>query len=245
MNNIFSFERFLKVLRYDLKMRVPAIGVMFLVFLVMPHALHMIMDFNGTFRESLRIEVIGVMLVWFLYFAPFSIYSSFREKHGIGAYLMIPASVLEKFASMVSVCLVIVPVAFCLCSFLVDSLFTVVLKNSYGGFISLRSVFNEYEAGRVLLVFFTLVGASLLGNLLFRKRASSKTVLALLLLTFLGGVLIIDNIVDFVFNDGYVDASVLEMKRVRLDEIYTMSVAAIGLLFYILAYWRLKKIPIS
>ena len=33
MSNIFSFDRFLKVLKYDFKFRVPAIGSMFLVFL--------------------------------------------------------------------------------------------------------------------------------------------------------------------------------------------------------------------
>ena len=50
MNNIFSFERFLKVLKYDLKMRVPAIGAMFLVFLVLPHVLHFVMNYDSVFR---------------------------------------------------------------------------------------------------------------------------------------------------------------------------------------------------
>ena len=45
MSNIFSFERFLKVLKYDLVMRVPAVFASFLAFLAIPHALHIVKSF--------------------------------------------------------------------------------------------------------------------------------------------------------------------------------------------------------
>ena len=61
MNNTFSFERFVKVLKYDLKFRVPAIGISFLILLLLPHVLKFIMDFGGTFHQTIRKEVIEIL----------------------------------------------------------------------------------------------------------------------------------------------------------------------------------------
>ena len=111
-SNIFSFERFLKVLKYDLKMRVPAIGIFFLVLLIIPHVLHQIMDFGNAFPAGQRFDLYSVMCVFLVFFAPFKIYYAFRDKQGRTSFLMLPASTLEKFASMVLVSLVLVPVSF-------------------------------------------------------------------------------------------------------------------------------------
>lgn len=245
MNNIFSFERFLKVLKYDLKMRVPAIWTTFLVLLVMPHALHFLMDFDGSFRESLRIEVIGTMLFILTFWGPFSIYSAFREKHGIGSFLMIPASALEKFASMVVICFILLPVAFCACSFVVDSLFAIVFKDIYGGFISLSSVNGEFEIGRVLLSIFSLVGVALLGNVVFKKRASAKTILCILGLTFLSGIGFTGHFSNIVMEEGNVDALVLQEKAEQILHAVQIIAALIIAGIYALTYWRIKKIQIS
>ena len=128
MNNIFSFDRFFKVLKYDLKMRVPAITTMFLVFLILPHALHILMGDGDVFSVSLRVELYSLMSVAMIFFAPFTIYSVFKEKHGKGAFLMLPASSFEKFTSMVLVCLLLVPVSFGLCNFLLDNVLVLVLR---------------------------------------------------------------------------------------------------------------------
>lgn len=245
MNNIFSFDRFLKVLKYDLKMRVPAIGTMFLVFLVLPHVLHFVMNYDSVFRESLRVELIGTMLFCISFFAPFSIYSVLREKQGAGSYIMIPASGLEKFASMVLICSVILPIVFCVGSLIVDSLFTLVFRNMYGGFISLQQADAKFELGRVFVTVFSIVGAALLGNAVFKGKASFKTILCLLVIAYLWGAYITGFIFDHVLDEGNIDQSVLMSKGNQLQQITVTVYAVVSILFYCLTYWRIKKIQIS
>ena len=103
MNNIFSFDRFVKVLKYDLKMRVPAVFASFLAFLAIPHALHIVMSFGQTFPVAQRVDLYFTMAAFLMFFAPFTIYSSFNNKQGKSGFLMLPASALEKFTSMVAV----------------------------------------------------------------------------------------------------------------------------------------------
>ena len=81
MNNIFSFERFLKVLKYDLKMRVPAVFASFLAFLAIPHALHVVMSFGQTFPVAQRVDLYSTMAAFLMFFAPFTIYSSFNNSN--------------------------------------------------------------------------------------------------------------------------------------------------------------------
>ena len=245
MNNIFSFERFVKVLKYDLKMRVPAIATTFLVFLLLPHILHLIMNFGSGFREALRMELIGTMLFCISFFAPFSIYAAFREKQGIGSYLMIPSSGFEKFASMFTVCCVILPVAFFACSLVVDSLFTLVLKDIYGGFISLQQFEAEFDLGNAIITMFSVVGAALLGNVLFKKRASAKTILCLLALALLWGSVITEILFSEIFSFRDLDPTVLQAKTDRVAVITEFVLVGVSVLLYCLAYWRLKKIQIS
>ena len=254
MNNIFSFDRFLKVLKFDLKMRVPAIATMFLGIMLLPHVLnllHRFLNFPSGFREALRMELIGTMLFCISFFAPFSIYAAFREKHGVSSYLMIPASGLEKFASMMLVCIIIVPVAFFAGSLVVDSLFTLIFKDVYGGFISWQQFEAEFDLCNAIITMFSIVGAALLGNVLFKKRASAKTVLCLLALAFLYGTFVTGYILDGLFTsldtsiDASIDSSLVDRKSQMLEYITIISFSIASVLFYILAFWRLKKIQIS
>ena len=251
MNNIFSFERFVKVLKYDLMMRVPVIATTFMVFLLLPHMLHFIMNFGAGFREALRMELIGTMMFCISFFAPFSIYAAFREKHGVVSYLMIPASALEKFASMVTVCCIVLPVAFFAGSLVVDSLFTLVFRDVYGGFISWQQFEAEFDLGNAIITLFSIVGAAIFGNVLFKKKASAKTILCLLALAFLFGTFVTGYILDGLITsmdtsiDASIDSSLVVRKSQMLEYITIISFSIASVLFYMLAYWRLKKIQIS
>ena len=241
MNNIFSFERFLKVLKYDLKLRVPAIGTTFLVFLAMPHALHLLMDFGNSFPVSQRFDLYSVMTIMLIFFAPFSIYSSFKDKHGRGSFLMLPASALEKFASMVLVSLVLLPVSFLLCTYILDAVLVLLFRDIYVSVVTIDTTMLV----RGFVGIFAIVGSALLGNAIFKKKASAKTLLCILVLIFLWCAGLTDYLFSDFFSEGNVDAAMVEMKAERVKNITTVVYFIVAVLFYILTCWRIKKMQIS
>lgn len=241
MSNIFSFERFLKVLKYDLVMRVPAIGIFFLVLLILPHVLHQMMDFGDVFPMGQRLDLYGVMCVFVVFFAPFKIYTAFRGKQELGSYLMLPASTLEKFVSMVIVSLVLVPVSFVLCCYLLDAILCLLFSGQYGSFVTVDYMLLLRGADAM----FALTGAAILGNTLFKKGAPGKTLLCIIILIFLWLMVIAGYIFDNLFEDGNVDAEVLEMRGKMMVNISMIAYSAGAILFYILAWWRIRKIQIS
>ncbi len=241
MNNTFSFERFLKVLKYDLKMRVPAVGTMFLVFLAMPHALHLLMDSGNSFPVLQRVDLYVVMGMMLIFFAPFSIYSSFKDKHGRASFLMLPASAFEKFASMVLVSLVLLPVSSLLCTYILDAVLVLLFRGIYVSVVTIDTI----TLARGFVGVFAIVGSALLGNSLFRKKASFKTILCILAITFIWGAGLTDYIFSDMLSDGNVDSAVLEMKAEQIKNITAAVFFTVAVLFYILACWRIKKIQIS
>ena len=243
MNNIFSFDRFLKVLKFDLKMRVPAIATTFLVFLLLPHVLHWIMSSEYAFFVNARVELYGVMIGLLMFFAPFTIYSGLREKQGKSGFLMLPASALEKFASMVTVSLLLVPGAFLLCTFLLDSVLVLLFREYYISFVTV----DFMVLLRGALTGFSVVGAALLGNAVFKGKASFKTILCLLVLAFLWGAVVTDFILMKVSQqDAVGDIAVIgDEQFAQLTNITAIVIFAVGVLSYCLTYWRIKKIQIS
>ena len=251
MNNTFSFERFLKVLKYDLKFRIPALGTSFLVLLLLPHVFNFIMDFGGTFNQTIRKEVIEMLCVVFIMYAPFKIYSSIGEKQGRSAFIMLPASALEKFASMVLVSLVLVPAGFLTGAFVVDSLFAAAYSDVYIGMIAFP--FTGSFAGFIkpAIMIFALAGSALSGRAIFRKKAFAKTVLCILCLLFLWVSVVTGYIFDHMaeIQNSVIDGTAAHLAETSFtsEQLYTISGIAFtlfGALFYALAYWRLKKMQL-
>ena len=240
-SNIFSFERFLKVLKYDLKMRVPAIGVFFLVLLIIPHVLHQIMDFGNAFPAGQRLDLYSVMCAFLVFFAPFKIYYAFRDKQGRTSFLMLPASSLEKFVGMVLVSLVLVPVSFCLCSFLLDVILSLLLSGQYGSVVTVD--YDILASG--FLGLFCIAGAAILGNTLFKKGAPGKTLLCIIILILLWLTVLTGYIFDNFIEDDNVDAEALQMRGEMMVNLSSIVYSAVAILFYILAWWRIRKIQIS
>ena len=252
MNNTFSFERFVKVLKYDLKFRVPAIGISFLILLLLPHVFKFIMDFGGTFHQNIRKEVIEILCVIFIMYAPFKIYSSIREKQGRSAFMMLPASTLEKFASMVLVSLVMVPALFLTGSFIVDSLFAVAYRDVYIGMITFPFAGSFAGFIKPAIMIFALVGSALSGNAFFRKKAFAKTILCILCMLFLWASVVLEYISDHLVKIawGGTDGTAAQLAEMGFtsEQLYTVSgivFTLVGILFYVFAYWRMKKMQLS
>ena len=145
MNNTFNFKRFGKYLAYDLKSVWEEQRVFLLTYALIPVITYIVivffalvghgfsMDFSDytLARPSIavRVSVFSLVSVIFLIFFPSRTYGFITDKAKGSAWIQLPASRLEKFSSMMLICLVIIPVAF-FCAYLIsDALVCLVDKN--------------------------------------------------------------------------------------------------------------------
>ena len=120
MNNTFSFKRFWRFFLYDIRRWATSYGPSFLIMSLMPLVLYAItMTFSLVFTQEAthpvliaRTTVLAVTASLLFITYPSSVYGFVTDKKAGGAYLMLPVSRLEKFASMMLNVLVIVPAIF-------------------------------------------------------------------------------------------------------------------------------------
>lgn len=134
MNKNFDIHRFGRYLTYDLHnlranygLSLILLGCMPLIFYVLTVLVNVIThgflgDWNGWVSPPLapRIGVFFVVLFILCISFPVKQYGALTEKRYGSDWLMIPASRLEKFVSMMVVTLVVVPFAFLICYNLTD-----------------------------------------------------------------------------------------------------------------------------
>ena len=120
MNNTFSFNRFGKYFRYDLKRWVASFGPTLLLMSAVPVILYTFIAiysllFSGqwdTPGETTRIVASVITTVVMVLIYPASVYGYITDKKAGSSFLMIPASVPEKFLSMLLNTIFVVPLTF-------------------------------------------------------------------------------------------------------------------------------------
>jgi len=248
-NNIFSFDRFFKVLKYDLRFRVMGFALLFIVLLVSVHLFYFLFDGMSEFTAIVRAEIIRLLLFSCSFIAPFKIYREFRSRHGQASFIMLPASAFEKFASMFVISLILVPVSFLLLSLALDYFAVLLFSNMghdrfflrYEEFISLADI----DFSLCCPVIFTLVSTAIFGNVIFKKRALAKTMLCVIAMAYIlsEAVTLITN---FIFwNDERVYTGTWSVIHEYIQDISEKVCLAFSVLLYAFAYWRIKKMQIS
>ena len=248
-NNIFSFDRFIKVLKYDLRFRVMGFALLFIVLLVSVHLFYFLIYSVGELRIVERVQTIQLLLFSCSFIAPFKIYREFRSSRGKASFIMLPTSAFEKFASMFVISLILVPVSFLLLSLALDYFAVLLFSNMghdrfflrYEEFISLADI----DFSLCCPVIFTLVSAAIFGNVIFKKRALAKTMLCVIAMAYIlsEAVTLITN---FIFwNDERVYAGTWSVIHEYVQDISEKVCLAFSVLLYAFSYWRIKKMQIS
>ena len=205
MSNTFNFNRFGKYFVYDLKRQWKNIGMLMLIFALFPIIFYMLyMFFAALFDGGLmkifigididgpaggaRFGVFAVMSTIFVMLFPSRAYGEITNKAKGSEWLMLPASRLEKFTSMMLISLVVIPLVYVVVYFLSDA-FVCLLDKSCGD--SLMSFRINKEIGSSDFVIpangFWLLAANiveyvsifLLGGLIFKKWKVVGTALVL------------------------------------------------------------------
>lgn len=205
MSNTFNFNRFGKYFVYDLKRQRKNIGMLMLIFALFPIIFYMLyMFFAALFDGGLmkifigleidgpavgaRFGVFAVMSTIFVMLFPSRAYGEITNKAKGSEWLMLPASRLEKFTSMMLISLVVIPLVYVVVYFLSDA-FVCLLDKSCGD--SLMSFRINKEIGTSDFIIpangFWLLAANiveyvsifLLGGLIFKKWKVVGTALVL------------------------------------------------------------------
>lgn len=188
MNEIFSLNRFGKLLKNDLVRCLPkGYGTLISLLCIMPGiwVINALM-FNNSISPDARI--LGIILITMLaaFLSIFKLYGHANHpKKGVD-FTMLPASALEKFLSMVLIGSLIIPVLFFLAIYAIDCILATIPVDAYHGYITPDTFFRArfFENTGIFILFLSF---SFCGNMLFRKAKVAKTILSVLgLFTLIG-----------------------------------------------------------
>lgn len=206
MNNIFDIKRFGNYLLYDLRRAKNNYGFSMLVLGLLPFIIYIIAQFfslitgNGvaTISDPVKFMSIGIAsLVAMLSFSA-KVYGYVTEKRAGSDFLMLPASTLEKWISMLLLTCVAAPVVLYCLLFLCDGALGLFFPNSYGNSIfemdfikGVMEGLTELRAQGVYINFFALFALDWIINILtftlgaicFKKAKIAKTLLCIFVLS--------------------------------------------------------------
>lgn len=212
MNKIFSLKRFGRYFTFDLKNAVNNFGLLLLIMCCLPvilligSVLLSIIFGGGVSIPSLpeRISLFSIALLIMMIVSPVKLYGGLTEKKYGSSWLLIPASRLEKFISMLLICLIVVPVAYLIVYLGVDGILSLLIKDYSPAIIGSDAMktFMSFHipedipfemVGGSSLYFFGSMAATilvfLLGGLCFKKGKVGKTILALFIIMMVVGII--------------------------------------------------------
>ena len=140
MNNVFDIKRFGNYLVYDLRRAKNNYLISLLLMGLTPVAFFLIYQFfslisgNGVTEmpDEMRIIAVAVSIMVVVLGAGAKIYGSITEKRAGSDFLMLPASTLEKWLSMVLIVCIVLPIVLFVLLFVSDGIMGLLFPNSYG-----------------------------------------------------------------------------------------------------------------
>ena len=133
MNKIFSLKRFGRYFTFDLKNAVNNFGLWLLIMCCLPVMLLIIKSLlsivfgGGMALPSLKESMFLFALFFMMIASPVKLYGGLTDKKYGSSWLLIPASRVEKFISMLLICLIVVPVAYLIVYLGVDGILSLLI----------------------------------------------------------------------------------------------------------------------
>lgn len=192
MNSVFSFGRFGKYFVYDLRRWMRSCGPALLLMSFMPLILYLIKTvYSAVFAGEVyapgltdRAIVLSIVSVIVAITYSSNVYGFVTEKRAGSAFLMLPVSRMEKFASMMVNAVIMVPAAFLLIYMATDAVICLMDPRCGSSLVTSAGVYVsdiETEFGRdnvpmhisifsIVMSFVSSILYFLLGALLFKKH---------------------------------------------------------------------------
>lgn len=199
MSNIFDIKRFWNFFLYDLRRAKNNYAISMLLIGLLPIIVFVVTEFfslitgNGIVEipTSIKLTAMGVGLVVILLGFGSKVYGLVTEKRAGSDYLMIPASTLEKWLSLLLVTCVVAPIVLGILYFISDGIAGLLFPNSYGAraFASMQeaNVFGalaeegiDFNFPAVMILNWVLnILTFTLGAICFKKAKVAKTLLCI------------------------------------------------------------------
>ncbi len=206
MNEIFDIKRFGEYLKADLTgayskygitlLSLSLSGVIVYIFFQILRMINMVQA--GAYTSGVSQTVFTLAVIILVCGMPSTLYGHITDKRSGSDYLMLPASTLEKYASMILVTLVIVPAVFVLVFLGTDALIALIDRHytvSAPDFLRNFSYLLEWEGGSRSIGFGAVscamiyFGIFLLGALFFKRHKISYTIITVILVAIVIGIL--------------------------------------------------------
>lgn len=220
MNDIFDFKRFCKLVSYECGSYVPRFVKVLVTMTCIVFAVWIItVVYDNTVGFIGRMSLLSFLFGISCYIGPFVAYKYMNDRKKGYAYAMLPASTLEKFVSMLFVCMIVLPMISYVTLVASDALLYIVSMCGVGGFSNI-GVYNPFVIDldgitfSTTISYMTSISLSMMFNSIFRKSKIIKTILVYMAVSFLSVILvsiialnlsndIIYRISDLISNFGY------------------------------------------
>ncbi len=252
MNNILDFRRLCNLMSMDLR-RMSASSLNTFVVLAGVYVFFTLFSIfvNTSMVPTERISIFLLVSTLFMIMLPRIVYGKVNDRREGIAYGMLPVSTTEKFISMVLTVSVVAPILFYAVVFSIDTLLVFLSPEGSGasGYLWSDGALDLKSTLRTFASLSLVQSAFILGNLCFKSRKVTKTLLILLgvhlLLVFVFVVLGYKYVVPEWFQAEDEAALTDQVMHITsglstVVEILYSAVLPVGLL--LLSYLKLKKL---
>lgn len=234
MNDVFSWGRFCKVVRMDVRRMLSTQGNSLLTMGLSMSFVTMVTRLmsnaeSATFPNDRLIEEMLFLAAW-ISFVPYTLYLNINQPKKGRFFAMLPASHLEKLLSMIVLTLVVFPILIVVTYAIGDTLFAVLPFTTYEGFIWQIDGSDSFMTWFPLLLScgFAYGATEILANVLFVKH---KAAWALLFTFAFCGIMLASFFLLFVFDESGLD------DFIRTVPNYAGLVGIICFAYSLIVFW--------
>lgn len=263
MNNTSAFKNFGRYLSYDLRrvwyncgLSAVCVGILPLIGYLFCLMFHMVGISSALPTNAVTVSLVPVAIVLYVVIFPAKLYGEITNRRAGSNFLMLPASTGAKFASMLIMLLIVLPLATLLLFGLSDLLLSIV--PSYGSsLISNAQVMSSllrvdilgkgadasYNLWAAVTIeqFFNIVMFFALGAIIFKRKKAGKTILCYIAVIMAIVFILLLAAKSFLKDYEHMD---LGMSEGTAAVILNVVLIAVGLLLGYFIYRRLKKIEL-
>ena len=219
MKEIFNINRFFKLVQKESSERLHMMLKISAIFaaLIAAYWLFIIIFSNGeaSSMASSRVSYIYAVVVITMFLAPFNLYKNYNHRKSGLDYVLLPASVMEKYLSMLINSVILLPLFTLFLTLLTDTIITTITPKIFIGY-----AVTNLDLGKAVIQGYAEVLIVQLGfiycNLLFRKHKVTKTLLSMIgLYTLFAAVLVF--LVTVVFKSDFEMLQKMGNNTIRIN----------------------------